>query len=156
MQPDDAVSQGNDKGLVPDQGLRAKHGVSQAELLSLPRVEVIKSLPFEIQLLEELFLAGLAQKGHQLGVDVKMVFDRGLARSGNEEQTADARQGQLLHDVFPHRLTADRQHVFRLTLGGRQEPRPKACYGDHGKIDWHDAFLSLVENQTYRRVLLPK
>ena len=81
---DDRISQRHDKRLISHQGFCAEHGVTESELPSLARVEILERPPFEIQFLEQLLAASLPEKGDQFPVGIEVIFDRDLAGTGHE------------------------------------------------------------------------
>jgi hypothetical protein len=51
-----------------------------------------------------------------------MVFDRGLAAAGDEDELGNAGRLRLFHRVLDQRLVHHRQHFLRHRLGRRQKP----------------------------------
>jgi hypothetical protein len=111
---DDRIAQRDDERLVADEGPRAEHGMAQAERLPLAGVEVLHLRALELELLEQLLLAGLAQRLDELAVQVEVVLDRRFPGPGDEQHPLHADAGQLLDHVLHDRLAADRQHLLRL------------------------------------------
>ena len=138
MQPDDRVAESHHERVRSDERAGAEHGVSKAPQLPLARVEELGVRALVGELLEEVFLAGFAQRLRQLAVQVEVVFDRRLARPGDEEQALHPDARQFLDDVLHHGLAPDRQHLLRLGLGGRQQARAQAGDRNDGDVDGHD------------------
>jgi len=110
---------------------------AESERLALPRVEVLHARPFEGERFKQLLLPVLAQQLHELAVHVEVVFDRRLARAGDEEQPLHARGGQLLDHILNDGLATDRQHFLRLRFRRGQQARPEAGDGHDSDIDTH-------------------
>ena len=61
-----------------------------------------------------------------------MILDRVLAAAGDEDDVVDAGGERLFDAVLDDRLVDERQHLFRLRLGRREEARAEARGGKHG------------------------
>ena len=72
---------------------------------------------------------------------IEVIFDRGLAAPGDENQLLDAAVEGLLHRMLDHRAVNDRQHLLGHGLGRRQKARPQA--GDR-----QDRFANSSQPQT--------
>ena len=138
IEADDRVAKRDDERFLRHERTRRQHGVAQTQRLALTRVEVLHVGALELQRGEQFFLAVFTKQLHQLFVDVEMILERRLARAGDEQDAPQPIAGQLFADVLHHRLTADRQHLFRLRFGRRQQPRPKPGDRDDGDVDAHD------------------
>ena len=57
---------------------------------------------------------------------IEVIFDRGLAAPGDENQLLDATVESLLYRMLDHRAVEDRQHLLGHGLGRRQKARPQA------------------------------
>ena len=132
---DDRVAERHDERLVADERPGARHGVAEPEQLALARVEILNRRALVLECRQQLLLAALAQRLNELGVQIEMVLDRRLSRSGDEEHARDAHARQLFDDVLHDRLAADGQHFLRLRFGGGQQPCAKAGDRDHGDVD---------------------
>ena len=56
---------------------------------------------------------------------VEMVDDRALAAAGDHDDLLDSARDRLLNAVLDRRLVDERQHLFWLRLGDREEARAK-------------------------------
>ena len=74
-------------------------------------------------IVEEVGFAALLQHLLQFIADVEVVFDGGLATSGNDDDLIAARRHRLFDAILNDGLVNQRHHLFRLRLGGRQKPR---------------------------------
>jgi hypothetical protein len=127
----DAITLRNAFDLEPVLGDRD----STREAFGFASVEVLHRGAFELQLREQLLLAGLAQVLNQLAVEIEVILDGRLPRAGHEQHLFHAHPGQFLHDVLDNRLAADREHLLGLRLGGRQEAGAEAGHGNDGNGD---------------------
>ena len=66
----------------------------------------------------------------QLDRTVEVILDGALVAAGDDQDVVDAAFAGLLDHVLDHRLVDDRQHLFWLRLGCREEPGAKTCCGD--------------------------
>ena len=78
-----------------------------------------------------LLVAGL-QQVFQLEADVEVVFDGGLAAAGHDDDVLNAGMDRLFDAVLDDRLIDDRQHLFRLRLGGGQKAGAEPGGGKNG------------------------
>jgi hypothetical protein len=119
--------------------------VAEAEQLPLASVEILHGGALELQLREQLLLPGFAQRLNQFGIQIEVVLERRLPRSGHEQDAAHTHPRQFLHHVLDHRFAADRQHFLRLRFGGRQQPGTEAGDGDDGDIDIHHCGFRIAD-----------
>ena len=61
-----------------------------------------------------------------------MILDGVLAAAGDQDDVVDAGGDRLLDAVLDDRLVDERQHLFRLGLGGGKEPGPQTGGREHG------------------------
>jgi hypothetical protein len=50
-----------------------------------------------------------------------MIFDRALAASGDHDDLVASRRQRLFHAILNDGLIDQRQHLFRLSFGGREK-----------------------------------
>ena len=146
VEADDRVAQGDDERVVADEGTGGEDRVPEAEGAALAGVEVLHRRALEGEIGEQLLLAALPERLHELFVDVEVVLDRGLALPGDEQDPAHAGAGELLEDVLDDGLAPHGQHFLRLRLGGGQETRPQPGDRNDGDINTHRA----------RKMILPR
>ena len=79
---------------------------------------------------EQVELARLLERVLELEVAVEVVLDGALAAAGDDEDVGEPGRDRLLHHVLDRRLVDDRQHLLRLALRGREEPRAETGGGD--------------------------
>src|SRR2546421_75736 len=79
------AGESDDERLAADERLRAQHRVAESEQLALSRVEVLHARALVLELFEQRFLPGLAQRLYELAVQIEVILDRRLARTGHEE-----------------------------------------------------------------------
>ena len=80
---------------------------------------------------EQFRLAARFEKGLELDRDVEVILDRVLAPAGHEDDVRDAGGHRLLDAVLNDRLVDERQHLFRLRLGGRKEASAETRSREH-------------------------
>jgi len=87
----------------------------------------------------ETILAGLVGGviGSQAAGRVEVVLDRALAVGGHEEDVGHTGGGQLLSHGLNDRPRAEGQHLLRLRLRDRIEPRTAPGRGDNRSRDLH-------------------
>ena len=126
LEADDRIAERDDEGIVPDERASREDGVAEPERLALPRVEVVHRRAFEGERGEQLLLALLAQHLHELFVDVEVVFNRGLPRTGDEEDPPQPGGGQLFEDVCTTGLRPTGSISFGcdFVAGSRRVPSP--------------------------------
>ena len=137
IEADDRVAERDDKRLLRDERARSQHGMAETERAPLPRVEVLDLGALDLQRGEQFFLAAFPKQLHQLFVHVEMVFERGLSGSSDKEDAPQTVASQLFADVLHHWFAADRQHLFRLRFGRRQQSRPEPGDRDDRDVDAH-------------------
>ena len=98
-----------------------EHRVAQAERLALAHVGEVDQVRDLADLGEQLRLAARFQERFELDRDVEMIFDGVLAAAGDEDDVVDAGGDRFFDAVLDDRLVDERQHLFRLRLGGGQE-----------------------------------
>ena len=68
----------------------------------------------------------------QLEADIEVIFDRGLAAAGDDDDVLDSGMNGFLDSVLDQRLIHQRQHLFGLGLGGWKKPGAKPGGGEDG------------------------
>ena len=140
---DEVVPEQHGKGLVSDERLRHRYGVTEAEGFFLAHVgdaDEIRDSPDDVELLALVFLL---EEVFELEGNVEVIFDSALAPPGHDDDVGDARADRLLDDVLNERFVDQRQHLFGLGLGGGKEPGPQARGRKNCLANLHqiDAFL---------------
>ncbi len=79
-----------------------------------------------------LILSARLQCTLELSVAVEVVFNRGLAASGDDDDVVDARIERFLDAVLDERLVDQREGLFRLSFGGRKEASTHTGGGKDG------------------------
>jgi hypothetical protein len=64
-----------------------------------------------------------------------VILDRVLPAAGDDDDVGEAGRHRLLDHVLDDRLVHERQHLFRLRLGGGKEARAEARGGEDGLAD---------------------
>ena len=119
-------------GSSPTSVARDQHGVPEAERLALPDVGEVDQVGDLPDLGEQLRLAARLEKGLELDRHVEVILDGVLAAAGDEDDVVDARRHGLFDAVLDDRLVDQRQHLFRLRLGGREEAGAEPGGGEDG------------------------
>ncbi len=131
----DVVAEQHRERLVADVLARDGHRVTEPERIALSDVVDVGEVVDDLDVGEHAQLVRLFQVVLELEVAVEVVLDRVLAASGDDEDVGQAGLDRLLDDVLDRRLVDDRQHLLRLALRDRQEPRTQSGGGDHGLGD---------------------
>ncbi|MNE62094.1 hypothetical protein D3C80_1573560 [compost metagenome] len=76
-----------------------------------------------LNLFEQLQLSILQQSGFQLERIVKVILDRPLALTGNDDNVLNAGSDGFFHDILDGRLVDNRKHFLRHGLCRRKEAR---------------------------------
>ena len=133
---DQVVGQVHEKWLVADHGMRAQHGMAEAERRGLADVDAGRVGGQDApQQVDEILLTLLRERRLQLRVGVEMVFDGALGTAGDEHQQSRTRGQRFLRRVLDEGLVDDRQHLLRARLGGGKEARAASGDGKHRKAD---------------------
>ena len=112
--------------------------MAQAQGLSLAHVDALHVLGLDaVNHIQQLFLARLFKGYFELERHVKVVFDRPLVPTGDEDHLPNACGVSLFHGVLDQRLVHHGQHLLRLRLRGREKAGTQACYGKDGFCDRH-------------------
>src|ERR1700694_1793126 len=98
-------------------------------LLDVGDVDQVAQLVDLAQDVEQVALAALLEVVLELQGAVEVVDDRALAAAGDHDHLLDAAGDRLLDAVLNGRLVDQRQHLFGLGLGGRQEARAETRGG---------------------------
>ena len=80
---------------------------------------------------EQLALAGRFQFCFQFVSCIEMVFDGALVTAGYEDHFRDACGYRLFDRILDQRFVNDRQHFFRLRLGGWQKTAAETSNGEN-------------------------
>jgi hypothetical protein len=99
---------------------------------------------------EDRGLALRFEHGLQLGVVVEVIFDRGLAAAGHEDDVLDAGRARLGHGIGQHRPIEHVEQVLGDGLAGRHHPRTETRHGQHGLAHWLHELTPL--SQARRRI----
>jgi hypothetical protein len=92
----------------------------------------VRDLADPLQLVE---LALGLEEVLELDRSVEVVLDRALAPAGDDQDVGQPRPHGLLDDVLDRRLVEQRQHLLRLGLRRRQEPRAESRSRDDRLAD---------------------
>src|SRR5262249_24073607 len=102
-----------------------------------------------LQALELLRLAALPQQILELVAVIEMIFDRGLAATGDENEFLDAGGARFLDRILDQRLVDQRQHLFWPRLGRGKEAGAKTADGkDRLAYALRHVFLASKPNVT--------
>jgi hypothetical protein len=115
---DHVVAQDHREGLVAHELLRDQHRVAEAERLPLADVRDVDQVRDLADLLELLRLAAGLEKRLEFDRHVEVILDGVLAAPSDEDDVVDPGRDRLLDAVLNDRLVDQRQHLFRLRLGG--------------------------------------
>ena len=107
----------------------------EAERFSLPDIREVDQVGDLADFVELLALAARLEKRFQLHRSIEVVLDRVLAAAGHQDDVVHAGRDRFLDAVLDDRLVDERQHLFGLCFGGRQEPRAEARGGEDGLAD---------------------
>ena len=79
------------------------------------------------------------QQVFQLEADVEMIFDRGLAAAGDDDDVLNAGMQRFFDAILNDRLVDDGQHLLGLRLGCRQESgaEPRGRENSFSNFGWH-------------------
>jgi len=98
---DNRVAERNRDTRVPCKTLGAKNRVAESPLQALASVIEVNLEALERQLFEQILLAGLAQRAHQLVIEIEVILNGVLSPAGDKKDLFDAGGDQLLDDVLP-------------------------------------------------------
>ena len=135
LRVDHIVAEDDGERLVADELARDQHGVAEAERLALPDVREVDHVRDLADLVELLAFAARFEERLELDRDVEVILDRVLAAAGDEDDVVDAGRDRFFDAVLDDRLVDERQHLFRLRFGGREEARAEAGGGEDGFAD---------------------
>ena len=127
----DVVAEQDGERLVADVFPRDRHGVTEAEWITLTDVVEVREVVDVTDLFEQRLLALLLEVVLELEVPVEMILDRVLAAARDHEDVDEPGAGRFFHDVLNRGLVDDRQHLLRLALGRGKESRAEAGRRDH-------------------------
>ena len=114
---DDGVTQADEERLSRNEVLCLRDRVREAPWRALSRV---------VQTRPAGHVARLSRVVKVEPVAVEVVLDRSLLLAGNDQNLRDSSRHDLLDDVLNHRLPTYGQHLLRLRLRSRQQPRADA------------------------------
>ena len=140
-------------GSSPVCGGTAQHGVTEPARALLANVEDLGELGDRAYLPQLVDRAGALEQILELERAVEVVLDRALASAGDDEYVVDAGGDRLFDHVLDDRLVHDRQHLFRLRLGGGQEPRAETR-GRNDGLHLGDDLPGCEQRVERRRALL--
>src|SRR5208282_642194 len=121
--------------LVANQFARRQHRVTQAQSLFLPNVgdvDHVRNLAHDLQ---QVVLALFFEHLFQFVADVEMIFNRTLAASRNNDDLVATRCQSLFHAILNDGFVDQRQHLFRLRLGGGKKTRAQTSGGKNRFAD---------------------
>src|SRR5262249_10198452 len=136
------VGQDDGERLVAVERTRYEHRVSEPERLALTDVGDVDQIGDLSDFLELVALAARLEECLELDGDVEVIFDRILAAAGDEDDVVDAGSDGFLDAVLNDWFVYERQHFFRLRLGGGKEARAQSGSGEHGFA--HQSFHDLA------------
>ena len=132
------------KGSLPTISLAMKDGVAEAERFGLAGEGDLGELRDGACDLEQRGLVLGGERGFELGGPVEVVFHRGLAAAGDDDDLGAAGGYSLFDAVLDERLVDEAEHLFGRGFGGGEEAGAQACGGEHGFADlleWSHEFL---------------
>ena len=142
------------KGSSPTSA-RHQHRVAEAERLALADVGEVDQVRDLADFLEQVACRAPRER-LELHRDVEMILDGVLAAPGHEDDVVDARGDCFLHAVLDDRLVYQRQHLFRLRLGGGEETSTEAGGGKDGFANgWHGRIVTYNAAPAERRGTSP-
>ena len=147
-QADDRIAQRDDERIVTNEVPRAPDRMPQSARPILSRVIEVDVPRLEFKLRELIFLTALPQRADQFRIFIKMVLDTALALAGNEENLLHVAASQFLDNILNDRLLTDRQHLLRLALGRRQQPRPQPRHRNNRLLNIHPTTPSIAKSRT--------
>jgi hypothetical protein len=106
--------------------------VTKPQRLALAHIGEVDHVGDLADLFELLAFAAGLQKRLELHGHVEVVFDRILAPAGDEDDVVHAGRNRLFDAVLDDRLVDQRQHFFRLCLGGGEESGAEPGGGEYG------------------------
>ena len=113
-----------------------RHCVAEPEWLALANeVDVGKVGQFD-HVGQLVGLPGPVEVVLQLEVAIEVIFEAALVPPRDDEDVVDTGLHGLLDDVLDGRAIDDRQHLLRLGLCRRKEPRPESCRRD-ARLRYH-------------------
>jgi hypothetical protein len=98
-------------------------------LADVGEIEHVRDLADLVQLFA---LPARFEERFELDGNVEMVFNGVLAAAGDQNDVVGPRGARFFDAVLDDRLVDQRQHLFRLSLGCRQEPGAESRGGKHG------------------------
>ncbi len=110
---------------VADEFARPQHGVPQAQRFLLPHIGDIDHVRDGAYGGQQILLVARFEQVLQLEAHIEMIFDRGLAAAGDDDDVLDSGMNCFLHSVLDQRLIHQREHFLRLGLGGGEETGAK-------------------------------
>src|SRR5258707_1596534 len=109
--------------------------MTEAERLLLARVADLQHIADPADHFGLFFFAALFEKTLKHGSVVEMIFNGVLAFSGDDNNVFDPGSDAFFRDVLNLRLVHDREHFFRLGLGGGEKTRSEAGGREDGFSD---------------------
>lgn len=114
-------------------------GVPEPESLLLADEMDVREFGGVAESVGEVLLVVRLEQTLELDGAVEVVLDGPFPAPGDDEDVLDARAHGLLHDELDDRGIDDRQHLLRLGLGRRQEPRAEPGRRDDRLADFREA-----------------
>ena len=105
--------------------------MSQAQRLFLTHVGHVDHVGNLAYDLEQVVLAFFFEHLLQFVADVEMIFDRALAASSDNDDLVASGRHCLFHPILNDGLIDQRQHLFRLSFGGREKARTQSGSGEN-------------------------
>ena len=151
---DQVVGEDHGERLVAHHGLRAQHGMAQAQGLGLADIDEVhaggRDLAHDAQ---QLVLALRGELGLEFRRPVEVILDGALVAAGDEDHVGDACGHGLLDRVLDQGLVHHRQHLLGHGLGGRQEAGAETGDGEHGSADGFHGELEGIAAMRSRAML---
>src|SRR5262249_38735370 len=134
---DEIVAEEHDERLVADVLARHPDRVAETQRLALTDEVDGGEVGERLDLFQRFRLATFFELELELDVAIEVVFEASLAPAADHEDVVDAGAHCLLDYVLDGRLVHHRQHLLRLRLRRRKEPRAEPRSRDHRLANFH-------------------
>jgi hypothetical protein len=144
------VGKNHGKRLVADQVAGHQHSVSQAHCFFLSDVCNAAEIGNVACHGEQVVFAARFQLAFQFHADIKMIFDNGLAATGDNDDLIATRGNGFLDAILNDRLVDDRKHFLGDGFGCGQETRTQPGCREDGFADSGSGHLQTgLSNRTW-------